>query len=229
MNYAIKSFLLSLIVLLTLGGSKKIKPSLEHRIELRRQDSIKCNLESKAALKGIYTLTTRVKEYVNSLPVAVVNSHSIYIKESAPLGSLSSRADLIEEAEKHLGTQYVYGGKGPETFDCSGFTSYVYKQFGIVISGGSEQQAVAGKSIPLSASKAGDLMFFQGTNTTRPLGRVSHVALIHTSNDSTLSIIHANGYPRGIEITYILKKGKYTIDWTNFWKKKYLYTKKILK
>ena len=36
--------------------------------------------------------------------------------------------NLIDEAISHLGARYVYGSKGPKTFDCSGFTSYVYKR-----------------------------------------------------------------------------------------------------
>ena len=35
--------------------------------------------------------------------------------------------NIIDEAISHLGTRYVYGSKGPNSFDCSGFTSYVYK------------------------------------------------------------------------------------------------------
>ena len=44
-------------------------------------------------------------------------------------------ADLIiEEAHRHLGTPYRYGARGPKAFDCSGFTSYVYRKFGITLS-----------------------------------------------------------------------------------------------
>ena len=44
---------------------------------------------------------------------------------------------LIEEARKHLGKPYHYGGKGPKVFDCAGFARYVYMQFGYTLPGGS--------------------------------------------------------------------------------------------
>ena len=227
MNDAIKLLFMAVSTFLMLGVAPKANNAEKFRMELFRADSMNCRIEAEKTIKGIYTLKSRVKEYVNSLPVKVVDSPSIQIKETSTLGTLTSRHSLIEEANRHLGKPYKYGSKGPEVFDCSGYTSYIYRQFGIIISGGSEQQAVQGKRIALEKAKPGDLMFFTGTNPTRALGRVSHVAIIHTVNDSTLSIIHANGRPRGIEITYIKQKGKYTRDW-KFWKPKYLYVKKII-
>lgn len=37
--------------------------------------------------------------------------------------------DLLAEAKKYIGTPYVHGAKGPKAFDCSGYTSYIYKKF----------------------------------------------------------------------------------------------------
>ena len=43
----------------------------------------------------------------------------------------SNGSAIVTLAQKHLGTRYVYGGASPKGFDCSGFTMYVYSQFGI--------------------------------------------------------------------------------------------------
>ena len=62
--------------------------------------------------------------------------------------SASQVADLIiDEAYKHIGTPYRYGARGPKAFDCSGFTSYVYRQFGIELSRSSRDQARDGKAV----------------------------------------------------------------------------------
>ena len=39
--------------------------------------------------------------------------------------------DVINEAKKHLGKPYVWGAAGPNSFDCSGYVSYVLKQTGL--------------------------------------------------------------------------------------------------
>ena len=49
--------------------------------------------------------------------------------------SASSSSDIVNTAKAHLGTRYVYGGAAPGGFDCSGFTMYVYKQYGYISSG----------------------------------------------------------------------------------------------
>jgi cell wall-associated NlpC family hydrolase len=61
-----------------------------------------------------------------------------------------------------LDTGYRFGGKNPEAgLDCSGMASYVFKQSaGIEVSGSAAQIARQGRKIPLDASRAGDLVFF---------------------------------------------------------------------
>lgn len=51
--------------------------------------------------------------------------------EAAPSAESSQLvADLLKEARTHIGKRYRAGSKGPNAFDCSGFSSYVYRQFG---------------------------------------------------------------------------------------------------
>ena len=73
--------------------------------------------------------------------------NEIVAKENA--GSLSASTskmidDLLAEGRSHIGKRYVHGAKGPSAFDCSGFTSYVYRQFGYNISPASRQQYTEG-------------------------------------------------------------------------------------
>lgn len=80
-------------------------------------------------------------------------------------GSVASPAGgnaqaILNEAYKHLGAKYVWGATGPETFDCSGFTSYVYKHAaGIDISRTTYTQIDVGKPVSEADLKPGDLVF----------------------------------------------------------------------
>ena len=52
---------------------------------------------------------------------------------------------IIKEAGRHLGKPYVYGGNGPESFDCTGFTCFVFRKFGYNLSRTSSDQAHDGR------------------------------------------------------------------------------------
>lgn len=67
---------------------------------------------------------------------------------------------VLNMAYAQLGKPYVYGATGPSTFDCSGFTSYVYsKATGIYIGRTTYDQIGAGKAVSRSELKPGDLVF----------------------------------------------------------------------
>lgn len=97
----------------------------------------------------------------------------------------SSNSGLINYGAKFTGTPYVWGGTTPRGFDCSGFTSYVYKNAkGKSIPRTSGAQYAGAKKISKSQLKAGDLVFFSvGSN------RITHVAL-YAGNGQ---LLHAAG------------------------------------
>ena len=90
---------------------------------------------------------------------AVVSNVVIPITpDPAPSGNGSA---IVAEAYKHIGKPYVWGAKGPDTFDCSGFTRYVYLQVtGRDIGGWTVPQEGAGTIIPVSQAQPGDLYFW---------------------------------------------------------------------
>lgn len=106
--------------------------------------------------------------------------------------------DLLAEAKKYIGTPYVHGAKGPKAFDCSGYTSYIYKKFGYNISPGSRIQYTQGEPVARKDLRKGDLVFF----TSRSSGRnVGHVGIVWSVNSQTgdFSFIHAS--IRGVRIS----------------------------
>lgn len=70
------------------------------------------------------------------------------------------RMDLIDYAHEYLGTPYKYGGATPAGFDCSGFTYYVFGQFGYSLNRSSSSQINNGEEITKSELLPGDLVFF---------------------------------------------------------------------
>lgn len=100
-------------------------------------------------------------------------------------------ADMISYAKKFIGTRYVRGGKSPKGFDCSGFTSYVFKQFGYSLSASSAAQYTQGDKIERDEVMTGDLLFFTGRNSRS--GRVGHVGIAIDNNPETgeITFIHA--------------------------------------
>src|SRR5699024_1330324 len=78
---------------------------------------------------------------------------------------------LVAEAMKHLGKAYVWGAKGPDTFDCSGFTRYVYLQVtGRDIGGWTVPQEGSSTTISLSQLQPGDLVFWGPHGATHHVG-----------------------------------------------------------
>lgn len=98
---------------------------------------------------------------------------------------------VISYAKEFIGVKYLYGGMSPNGFDCSGFTSYVYKAFGINLPRTASGQAGTGLSVSKDNLVPGDLVFFE----TYTKG-ISHVG-IYVGNGQ---FIHASS-SKGITIT----------------------------
>lgn len=98
--------------------------------------------------------------------------------------------DIIDYAKDYLGCKYRKGGKGPKTFDCSGFVGYVLRHFGFDMAASSKEQYKQGEKISDDEIKPGDLVFF-GTRTTKNVGHVGLV--VDVSEDAkTIKFIHAS-------------------------------------
>lgn len=108
-------------------------------------------------------------------------------------GDSVSGARVIAKAAQYLGTPYRYGGSAPGGFDCSGFTSYIFKQFNIYLERTAAGQYVQGTAVSKANLIPGDLVFF---NT---YGGISHVGIyagngqfIHSSSPSSGGVIYSS-------------------------------------
>lgn len=135
-------------------------------------------------------------------------------KKTTKSNSYSQRSKIVSTAKKYIGKSYVYGGKKPSTgFDCSGFTSHVFKNNGINITGPSHFQAQKGKRKSIKELQKGDLVFFGKNN------KVSHVAIVADTQRNKLKVIHSTS-SRGVVID--------DISTSDYWMKRYLFGRDVL-
>ena len=104
--------------------------------------------------------------------------------------SIEMIEDLLDEAKSHTGKRYRSGAKGPKNFDCSGFTSYVYNQFGYKLNASSRAQYSNGEEVGDGDLRPGDLVFF---TSPRSRGGVGHVGIVVSADNEnkTFKFIHA--------------------------------------
>jgi cell wall-associated NlpC family hydrolase len=89
---------------------------------------------------------------------------------AAPAAAPNGAAQVaVDTALAQVGDPYVYGATGPNSFDCSGLTSYAYKAAGITIPRTSKLQSTFGTPVAKADLQPGDLVFFYSP--------VSHVGM----------------------------------------------------
>ena len=110
------------------------------------------NVQASNSTSSNTTVTTAESNSSNKTQTSTSGS------TSTVTGSASAQA-VIAEAKKYLGVPYKWGGSTPSGFDCSGFTSYVYKKFGISLPRTSRAQQNVGTQVSLSNVQPGDLVF----------------------------------------------------------------------
>ena len=79
---------------------------------------------------------------------------------AAPTGAANS--SVVAIAMQYVGSPYVWGASGPNAFDCSGFTQYVYSQVGINLPRTSGEQAASGTPVSAAEAQPGDLVTWPG-------------------------------------------------------------------
>ena len=106
--------------------------------------------------------------------------------ETTSVPASSNGSAIVATAKKYLGYKYVYGGSSPSTgFDCSGFTSYVFKQHGITLSRTSAGQYSNGVAVSRSNLQPGDLVMFGKSSITHVAIYIGGGQIIHASTPST--------------------------------------------
>ena len=147
-------------------------------------------IKSKIRLSALFVLFAIT---ITSLPAQaqrLTNRKQGTVLEQIEQNNRSSVVDqLISYAYRFRGTPYRYGASSPRGFDCSGFTSYVFKRFGISLDRSSRGQISDGVRVKRNDLQPGDLVFFQGRSGR---GGIGHVGIVtRVNDDNTFHFIHS--------------------------------------
>ena len=121
-------------------------------------------------------------DYVKEVDASQVNAASVKGQE------------IANYALQFVGCRYVHGGTSPKGFDCSGLTTYVYKQFGYTLNRTCSGQLKNGRAVAMSELQPGDLVIFKRGNTKEA---ATHVGLYIGNNQ----FVHASTPKVGVIIS----------------------------
>lgn len=129
-----------------------------------------------------------------NLALKDVTDSSLLMQSSRSGSFVNSIGESIAKtAREYLGCKYRYGGSGPSSFDCSGFTKFIYEKFGINLPRSSSEQASVGTKVSRDELQVGDLLIFSNTYRTGP----SHTGIYLGNN----KFIHASTSTKGVIIS----------------------------
>ncbi len=97
--------------------------------------------------------------------------------------------ELVAYAMSFIHTPYKVKGKTPEGFDCSGFTRYVFNEFGIYLPASSKAQSQFGDPVVEADLAIGDLVFFLGSNVNTNV--IGHVGIVTEVSDFSIKFVHS--------------------------------------
>ena len=155
----------------------------------------------------------------NSVAGDTVNNTSVMISDSIimvpaikliaprlPAATVITAEDIridsiVEFAKTLIGTRYSFGSADPlHGFDCSGFITYVFNHFKIIVPRSSIDFTNVGREISSADSKKGDLILFTGTNNAERF--VGHIGIIISNENGNIQFIHSSsGKAKGVVIT----------------------------
>lgn len=144
---------------------------------------------SSSLLSETKQQTSRKAEAPRKATKAVEKEKKAETPAPAPSGKGNT---VLETAQKYLGCKYVYGGSSPSGFDCSGFTSYVFRLHGVSLSRTAAGQYQNGSAVSRNNLQPGDLVMFGKSG-------INHVGIYMGSG----KMIHAENKNTGVTISTI--------------------------
>lgn len=171
-----------------------VKAQSDAQSKLAARAKVEKDITAKAAdlRKRGTTLTSQLSELCVADDPASATGRASRNVARLPIGPASGSAKkAVDVALAQLGDSYVWGASGPDSFDCSGLTSYAWAAAGVSLPHSSAAQYGMGQKISRSQVRAGDLVFFYSP--------ISHVGL--AINNSQM--VHAPTFGSPVQIASI--------------------------
>ncbi|MDQ7085991.1 MAG: C40 family peptidase [Sulfurovum sp.] len=149
-------------------------------------------LENNRSMEDNITIDSNLTSESNhsiaiGLSLILAEEDNITVLETLP-------SKMISLAKSKIGTSYVYGSTGPDSFDCSGFVYYLFDEHNITVPRSSLAQSKDGTALAREDLQKGDIVFFD----TSGKGKVNHSG-IYLGDDT---FIHASsGKAKGVTIS----------------------------
>ncbi len=102
----------------------------------------------------------RAEAAARAAAVSRSNTAAASSQRSFPPPTRAPRSEVVNIAKRYLGAPYQWAASGPDRFDCSGFTMFVYRQVGVSLPHSSRAQYGVGEKVSRSDLQPGDLVFF---------------------------------------------------------------------
>jgi len=141
-------------------GAKEKAAAAQVAVMRRNERSIRAKLaQRKSKLAG---LEAQIAALEAAEEAARSRSSSSWARSGRrfPAPTRAPRSEVVAIAKRYLGAPYRWAASGPNSFDCSGFTMFVYRQVGVRLPHSSRAQIHYGQRVNRSDLKPGDLVFF---------------------------------------------------------------------
>jgi len=186
----------------------------QHSFEIAELKVYLTELKPKMEELGWKGTASRIGEFLknelgNIDELSIISQHANATTAGSgtpdPPQTLPIRDKLVIYAKQFVGVPYKWAGTDENGFDCSGFTSFVLRKFGIVVSRSSSAQYSAAKQLKIENAEKGDLVFFG------PGANVTHVGMLVSEKGAGPEMIHAST-SKGVILT--------EINTSDYWKPK---------
>jgi peptidoglycan hydrolase CwlO-like protein len=124
--------------------------------------SARTQVKSSVIDEEIVQAIEKAKDAIEQKKAAQVANQSTVSRGGALPAVSGNASSIIAYAYQFVGKPYVYGATGPNSFDCSGFTSYVMNKYGVGLGRTTYDQVTQGTPVSYSDLQPGDLVFTRG-------------------------------------------------------------------
>ena len=162
------------------------KLSLNMAVDVYSEDGgwSKVKVSGKEGYISSSLLSDKKKETSRAAETPRTNENNTQTTTTSSAPASKSGGSVVETAKSYIGSSYVYGGSGPSSFDCSGFTSYVYKQYGVSLNRTAAGQYSNGTAVSKEELQPGDLVMFGKSGINHVGIYIGGGQMVHAANPS---------------------------------------------